>query len=224
MTGFPIMMFGSEIAKACGIDVPFTLYCGIRRSLRVRRAQRSSPSSTYFETTLHLPATSYDVKRMVQTLQKRRARERGFSLIELLIVIAIILIILSIALPQMSKSRMNAQEMAAVATLHTINAVETQYMSQFGQFATSLGQLGPAGGGGTTEGPNNANLIPGSLASGSSGGYNYTITGTPTNYSVSAMPKAFGSTGRRTFFTDQSGIIRQNWTNEPANDKSEELK
>jgi prepilin-type N-terminal cleavage/methylation domain-containing protein len=62
--------------------------------------------------------------------------ERGFSLIELLIVIAIILIILSIALPQMSKSRMNAQEMAAVATMRTINSVETQYMSQFGVFAT----------------------------------------------------------------------------------------
>jgi prepilin-type N-terminal cleavage/methylation domain-containing protein len=161
---------------------------------------------------------------MMRRIHERRARQRGFSLIELLIVIAIILIILSIALPQMSKSRMNAQEMAAVATLRTINTVETQYMSQFGQFATSLAQLGPAGGGGTTEGPNAANLIPASLASGASGGYTFTITGTPTNYSVSAVPKAFGSTGRRTFYTDQSGIIRQNWSADPANDKSEELK
>jgi len=160
---------------------------------------------------------------METRVSKRRAGERGFSLIELLIVIAIILIILSIALPQMSKSRMNAQEMAAVATMKTISTVETQYMSQFGQFATSLNQLGPASSGGV-EGPGAAALIPASLASGVSGGYIYTVTGTPTGYSVTAVPKAFNSTGRRTFYTDQSGIIRQNWSQEPATEKSDELK
>lgn len=154
----------------------------------------------------------------------QRRRQRGFSLIELLIVIAIILIILSIALPQMSKSRMHAQEMAAVATLKTINTVQTQYMSQFGNFAGSLAQLGPPPAGGGAEGPNNAALISGSLASGTSGGYNYTITASPSGYAVSAVPKAFGSTGRRTFYTDQTGIIRQNWTQDPATDKSDELK
>jgi len=160
---------------------------------------------------------------MLSRLRQRRARERGFSLIELLIVIAIILIILSIALPQMSKSRMNAQEMAAIASLKTINTVQTQYMSQFGQFATSLAQLGPPATAGAAEGPQAAGLIPGSLASGSTGGYNYTITGSGTAYAVSAVPKAFGSTGRRTFYTDQTGIIRQNWTQDPATDKSPEL-
>jgi prepilin-type N-terminal cleavage/methylation domain-containing protein len=154
----------------------------------------------------------------------QRRLQRGFSLIELLIVIAIILIILSIALPQMSKSRMNAQEMAAVATMRTINSVQTQYMSQFGVFATSLAQLGPPATAGAVEGPQNAGLIPGSLATGASGGYNYTITATGGGYAISAVPKAFGSTGRRTFYSDQSGIIRQNWTQEPATEKSDELK
>ncbi|MBV9294808.1 MAG: prepilin-type N-terminal cleavage/methylation domain-containing protein, partial [Acidobacteriaceae bacterium] len=61
---------------------------------------------------------------MLSRLRRSRTRQRGFSLIELLIVIAIILIILSIALPQMSKSRMHAQEMSAVAELGTINKAE----------------------------------------------------------------------------------------------------
>lgn len=155
---------------------------------------------------------------------ERHRRQRGFSLIELLIVIAIILIILSIALPQMSKSRMHAQEMAAVATLKTINTVETQYMSQFGQYATSLAQLGPPASAGAAEGPQNAALISASLASGASGGYLYTVTATGTGYAISAVPKTFGSTGRRTFYCDQTGIIRQNWTQDPATDKSDELK
>ncbi len=161
--------------------------------------------------------------RLGQRLAGQRRRQAGFSLIELLIVIAIILIILSIALPQMSKSRMHAQEMAAVATLKTISTVQTQYMSQFGQYATSLTQLGPPASG-AVEGPNNAGLISASLASGTSGGYLYTVTGTGGGYAVAAVPKTFGSTGRRTFYADQTGIIRQNWTQDPATDKSDELK
>ncbi len=161
---------------------------------------------------------------MLSGLQKRRRRERGFSLIELLIVIAIILIILSIALPQMSKSRMNAQEMAAVAEMSTINKAEVQYYSQFGQYATALSQLGPPAASGGAEGPQAAGLIPASLASGSSGGYNFTITQSAQGYAATAVPKVFNSTGRRTFYSDQSGITRQNWGQDPATANSPELK
>src|SRR4051795_1453918 len=100
------------------------------------------------EPTVTAPAASYYVNRMVQSFRRRRPQQRGFSLIELLIVIAIILIILSIALPQMSKSRMNAQEMAAIKTLNTINTTEIQYQSQFGKYATAISQLGPPPSGG----------------------------------------------------------------------------
>src|ERR1700761_4721530 len=161
---------------------------------------------------------------MPNSVRHRRGNQRGFSLIELLIVIAIILIILSIALPQMSKSRMNAQEMAAVAEIGTINKQQIQYYSQYNQYATSLAQLGPPATSGGAEGPNAANLIPGSLASGATGGYNFTLTATPTGYALSAVPKAFGSTGRRTFYSDQTAVVRQNWTQEPATEKSDELK
>jgi type IV pilus assembly protein PilA len=167
--------------------------------------------------------TSYYVNRMLPNCHRRRRQQRGFSLVELLIVIAIILIILSIALPQMSKSRMHAQEMAAIKTLQTINTTEIQYQSQFGKFATAIAQLGPAPTGGG-EGPEAAGLISGTLASGTSSGYNFTVTQTPGGYAVSAMPKTFGSTGRRTFYTDQTGIIRENWSQDPATLTSAELK
>jgi len=153
-------------------------------------------------------------------LRERRPGQRGFSLIELLIVIAIILIILSIALPQMGKSRMHAQEMAAVASIRTINEMEQQYYTEFGHYATSISQLGPPTSSGAQEGPDAANLIPGNLASGSTGGYNYTVAQAPSGYSVSAVPKTFGSTGRRTFYSDESGVIRENHTQDPATPNS----
>jgi type IV pilus assembly protein PilA len=160
---------------------------------------------------------------MLLSLRKQRASQRGFSLIELLIVIAIILIILSIALPQMSKSRMHAQEMAAIAEIGTIQKAQVQYYSQFGQYATALTQLGPPASSGAAEGPQAAGLIPASLANGSGSGFTFTLTATPTGYALTAVPKAFGSTGRRTFFSDQTGIIRENWGQDPATQQSAEL-
>src|SRR5271168_350323 len=72
-----------------------------------------------------------------------RENRRGFSLIELLIVIAIILVIVTIAVPQYNKQMMSAHETAAIQAIQTIHAVETQYYSQFGRYAVSLAELGP---------------------------------------------------------------------------------
>jgi type IV pilus assembly protein PilA len=153
-----------------------------------------------------------------------RRRQGGFSLIELLIVIAIILVILSIALPQMGRARMHSQEMAAIAEVRTINQAEIQYQSQFGQYATALSQLGPPTSAGAAEGPQASGLIPANLAAGSASGYNFAITQTATGYAVTAVPKSFGGTGRRTFYSDQSAIIRENWGQEPATAQSSEIK
>src|SRR6266853_2265794 len=73
----------------------------------------------------------------------RKDRRRGFSLIELLIVIAIILVIVTIVVPQYNKQMMSAHETAAIQSIQTIHAVETQYYSQFGRYAVSLAELGP---------------------------------------------------------------------------------
>ena len=157
---------------------------------------------------------------MEQSRSRRRAR--GFSLIELLIVIAIILIILTIAVPKLSVAQMNAREMAVVREIQTVNTAQAQYMSQFGKFASTMAELGPPSSGGP--GPSAADLIPGSLSSGDKDGYTFILAATPQGYSLNVNPKVYNSSGRRTFYTDQSMIIHQNWSAEPANASSPELK
>ena len=154
--------------------------------------------------------------------QLRRRSQRGFSLIELLIVIAIILIIAAIAVPKLNNTRMNAQEMAAVRQIHTIHTAQIQYYSQFGKYATSLAELGPPASG--AAGPQAADLLPKTLAEGKNSGYLFTVQGAPTGYTVNANPEAFNSTGRRTFFSDQTQVIHQNWGQEPATANSPEFK
>jgi type IV pilus assembly protein PilA len=148
-------------------------------------------------------------------------RRRGFSLIELLIVIAIILIIAAIAVPKMNNQMMAAHEMAAIRQITTIHQAETQYYSQFGKYG-ALNELGPPPSG--AAGPSAADLIPKILADGKNSGYIFTVQGTATGYAVTAVPETFNSTGRRTFFSDQTLQIRNNWTQEPASATSPEIK
>jgi prepilin-type N-terminal cleavage/methylation domain-containing protein len=154
-------------------------------------------------------------------MQKNRLR-RGFSLIELLIVIAIILIIAAIAVPKMNKQIMAAHEMAAIRMIGTIHTCETQYYSQFGHYAQNLSELGPPASG--AAGPAAADLLQKNLADGKASGFLFTVTGTPTGYSVSAVPETFGSSGGRTFFSDQTLVIRNNYTAEPATAASPEIR
>jgi len=152
----------------------------------------------------------------------RQRRRRGFSLIELLIVIAIILVIVTIAVPQYNKQMMSAHETAAIQAIQTIHAVETQYYSQFGRYAVSLAELGPPASG--AAGPAAADLISKDLTEGKKSGYVFTVSATPTGYAVSAVPESFNSSGRRTFYSDQTLVVRNNWSQEPATVSSAELK
>ena len=120
-----------------------------------------------------------------------RNRRKGFSLIELLIVIAIILIIITIALPRLTRARMYTQEVAAIAAIRTIHTAQTQYYSQFNRYATSLTELGPPASG--TANASSADMIDNSLANGKKQGYVFTVTGTPTGYAISAIPDVFGT-------------------------------
>jgi prepilin-type N-terminal cleavage/methylation domain-containing protein len=147
-------------------------------------------------------------------LRTRRRRMAGFSLIELLIVIAIILIILAVALPKLTSARRYAQEMAAVKAISTIHTAETQYYSQYGQYATTLVQLGPPASG--APGPNGAELIDRDLASGEKGGFHFVLTQTPTGYGLQVTPTVFGTSGTHTYFSDQSMTIHQHSGQEPA--------
>lgn len=145
---------------------------------------------------------------------RRRRNAAGFSLIELLIVIAIILIILAVALPKLTNARRYAQEMAAEKAITTIHTAETQYYSQYGQYATALIQLGPPASG--APGPTGAELIDKDLASGEKGNFKFVLQPTPTGYSVAASPTVFGTSGNHTFFSDQSMTIHVHNGQEPA--------
>ena len=147
---------------------------------------------------------------------------RGFSLIELLIVISIILIILAIALPRFNKATMFTREMAAQATIKTLHSAEAQYYSTYGRYAASLQELGKPTSGSPSAA--SADLISGDLAKGEKQGYKYNLQATPTGYSVNADPVTFGNSGGRTFFSDQTQEIHAHGGQEPATSADPEIK
>jgi type IV pilus assembly protein PilA len=144
-----------------------------------------------------------------------RERQKGFSLIELLIVVAIILIIAAIAIPNLLRAKMAANEASAVGSIRTINTTAVEYSTTYGGYPPSLASLGgPAGGSATSS---SAELIDAVLAGGTKSGYSfaYTTGSTDNNgnilaYTLTAVPTSAGTTGQRRFFTDQTGVIRAN--------------
>ena len=143
-----------------------------------------------------------------------KRNQKGFSLIELLIVVAIILIIAAIAIPNLLRSRMAANEASAVGSLRTINTAAVTYSSTYPSngYPANLSNLGTSGAATSAS----ADLIDAVLAGGTKSGYTFKFKGdgnTPsTGYSIVATPVSIGTSGQRGFFTDQSGVIR----NDPA--------
>ena len=149
-------------------------------------------------------------------------RRRGFSLIELLIVIAIILIIITMAVPRYQQVMMYTRETAAVKAVQTIRDMQVQYQSQYGRYAKSLTELGPPPGGGAPT-PASAGLIATDLAAGDKGLYKFAVTGDGNVYSATATPKTYGTDGSRSFFMDQSMVMREHYGPEPATANDKEL-
>jgi len=146
-----------------------------------------------------------------------KTSSKGFSLIELLIVVAIILIIAAIAIPNLLRSRIAANQASAVGSLRTLNTAEITYSSTYNSgFSAFMSFLEP----GATQTPNStaAGLIDSVLGNGSKSGYSFTYSAATTdsagridNYQFTAVP-INTSTGTNYYFTDQSGVIRQNST------------
>ncbi len=154
-------------------------------------------------------------------MPRNHRRQRGFSLIELLIVIAIILIIITVAVPKFQKAQMFARDMAAQKAIQTIHQMEVQYQSQYGRYANSLTELGPPASGAPS--PAAADLIDNSLASGVKSGYKFTLTGGNGGYVITAVPETFGTSGSRTWYSDQTMVIHYNAGPEVATASSPEV-
>jgi type IV pilus assembly protein PilA len=136
---------------------------------------------------------------------------KGFSLIELLIVVAIILIIAAIAIPNLLKSRMAANESSAVGSVRTLNTAQITYQASCPGtgFSASIGELSS----GTTC-AGGKNIIDNVLGGGTKSGYTFSSvakTGTPTaQYDTNAAPLTLNVTGVRYFYSNETGVIRGN--------------
>jgi prepilin-type N-terminal cleavage/methylation domain-containing protein len=149
--------------------------------------------------------------------------ERGFSLVELLIVVAIILVICAIALPNFIRARIAANEGAAATNLRAITTASVVYSSQYNNgYPPTLATLGPPSGGSTVATCNTADLIDEVVAAGSKSGYNYAFNPQGTaiipaaqgcaaagynDYFITATPRIENITGIRSFCASSDGVI-----------------
>jgi prepilin-type N-terminal cleavage/methylation domain-containing protein len=152
-------------------------------------------------------------------------KQKGFSLIELLIVVAIILIIAAIAIPNLMRAKISANEASAVAGMHTIFTAEAAYFAQGWSNPGALGYsatLQDLGSGAGCSPPSLSSacqldnvMANATTTSTAKSGYYYTYSPIPNGqlnvgFKLNGDPAVRGTTGNRSFYTDESGVVRQN--------------
>jgi type IV pilus assembly protein PilA len=142
-------------------------------------------------------------------------KSQGFSLIELLIVVAIILIIAAIAIPNYLKARMAANESAATSAIRTITSAEISYATAYPSVGyasiTQLAGAAPCTASSATACFIDNNLATATTAPGKSG-YVYGLVNTQATYYASAYPNVASGSGIRSFCSTEDGVIRYDST------------
>lgn len=130
--------------------------------------------------------------------------ERGFSLVEILIVLLIIGVIAQIAIPNLLQSRIAGNEGSAINTVRTIISAEMLYVTTRG-----------SGRYGSLDVLSQGSLLDSVVGSATKDGYTFSISLGPADstYNVNARPTNYDSTGQRSFFGDESGMIRYTTAN-----------
>ena len=156
---------------------------------------------------------------MIHLSSSERTRQRGFTLMELLIVMSIMIILMLIAIPNFISMKAQADETSAIQSLRAIYQAQIQYQTDFpaNGFACAL----PALGGNASAGPPSpqaAQVLQGELAQGQKSGYTFNIVNCTkvtvnnqdmyTSYEVTAVPQAVGKSGHKGFCIDQAGEIK----------------
>jgi type IV pilus assembly protein PilA len=151
-------------------------------------------------------------------------KQKGFSLIELLIVVAIILIIAAIAIPNLLRARISANESSAASIVRTLNTAEVSYVTNYPSvgYSTAMTQLGAAGANACVPTSASACLIDDTLATTGSttgkSGYLFAVTGAPASgssssangtYVATATPTAPGSSGVNSFCSIEDAVVRK---------------
>jgi prepilin-type N-terminal cleavage/methylation domain-containing protein len=146
-------------------------------------------------------------------------KQKGFSLIELLVVVAIILVLAAMGIPSLLRARIASNEASAVSSMRTINTAQVTYASTYPTvgYASVISILGPGTGGGSAS-SSYSQLLDNVLGCSSTictkSGYTFSISASGSSpvgsYSSTAAPLTLQTTGNRYFYSDSTGVIRYN--------------
>lgn len=128
---------------------------------------------------------------------------KGFTLIEIMTAVLIIVVLAAIGIPNLLRSRLNANESAAISNLRTVCSAAQSYRGANINYPLTLSSLGPA----SSQPP----YLDSELANGVRQDYDFSLSGMDNSFTATAIPRNYGFSGRRSFFVDETGVIY--WTN-----------
>ncbi len=135
----------------------------------------------------------------------------GFTLVEIMIVVAIIALLAALAIPNLLRAKLGANESAAQASLRTLSTGAQSYRAVNPVYPAGLNNL-------ASDSPPYIDAV---LGTGTKQGYSFSITSTSNTYAATARPQTYNTSGTRSFFVDESGVIR--YTNADASATTNDL-